>query len=97
MAYPPDYRYFSASDKQYVKNYGCTCIGVIVVLIFFGFLYTIPSIIRGDMVFVGDPISFVFMWIWMLGPFVALGVVIKLYSQYREKKEQEKMLADSEE
>ena len=97
MGYPPDYRYFSASDKTYVKNYGCTCIGVIVVLIFFGVLYTLPSILRGDVVFVGDPLSFFFLWVWMLGPFIVLGVVIKLYSNHHERKEQEKMLAESEE
>ncbi len=67
------------------------------VLIILGVLYTIPSILSGNVVFVGNPLSFFFMWVWMLGPFVVLGILIKLYSEHREKREQEKMLADAEE
>ena len=97
MAYPPDYRYLSATEKNYVKNYGCTCIGVIVVVIFLGIVTTLPSILDGTAVMPGNPIlNFISILFWF-APVIVLGVVIKMVSNHQEKKEQEKMLADSEE
>jgi len=97
MAYPPDYKYFTASEKQYVKNSGCTCIGAIIVVIFLGFVAALPGILGGNVVFMGDAFSYIFMLTWMLGPLVLLGLLIRAYSGHREKKEHEKMLAASEE
>ena len=97
MAYPPDYKYLSVSDKHYVKNYGCTCIGIVVVVIILGVVASLPGILGGTMIMPGNPIlNFISIMFW-LAPFIVLGVVIKAVSDHQNRKEQEKMLADSEE
>ena len=45
MAYPPDYRYFSTSDKHYVKNYGLTCIGILIMVMIFFIIISLPATI----------------------------------------------------
>ena len=45
MAYPPDYRYFSTSDKHYVKNYGLTCIGILIMVMIFFVIISLPATI----------------------------------------------------
>jgi hypothetical protein len=97
MAYPPDYRYFSASDKHYVKNYGCTCIGAIVVVIVLGVFAALPSIFDGASVMLGNPIMNFFSIMLWFAPFIALGLFVKIISNYREKKEQERLLTAAEE
>ncbi|MBN2230723.1 MAG: hypothetical protein JW779_14135 [Candidatus Thorarchaeota archaeon] len=80
MAYPPDYRYFSATDKHYVKNYGLTCIGILTMIIIFFIIISLPATIFW--------ISSGYPWFWLsilllqVGPLsVFLIVFIWLYKR----------------
>jgi len=45
MALPPLYRDFSTSDKHYVKNYGLTCIGILIMVMVFFIIISLPATI----------------------------------------------------
>lgn len=86
MALPPLYRDFSTSDKHYVKNYGLTCIGILVMVVIFFIIISMPATIS----WIG--ISSSYPWVWLLillfqvGPLTAFLIVfIWLYKRRNDE------------
>lgn len=84
MALPPLYRDFSTSDKHYVKNYGLTCIGILIMVVIFFIVISLPATIFW--------ISSGYPWLWLsvflfqVGPLsVFLIIFIWLYKHRDEE------------
>ena len=76
MALPPLYRDFVATDKHYVKNYGLTCLGILIIVIVFYLIIVFPAMI--SWITSNNPWAFLSVFLFVITPLVVVGYVIKL-------------------
>ncbi len=76
--YPREIRQDSAfTDRSRVRDYGCSCVGVIVALVIIVLLASIPAILSGSLIFTGDPLMFVLSWASLIAELAILGLAIR--------------------
>jgi hypothetical protein len=90
--YPREIRQDSVfTDRNNAKNYGCSCVGVIVALVIIVLLASIPAILSGSLIFTGDPLMFVLSWASLIAELVILGLAIRWILNRRKETDFENM------